>query len=310
MSFVGQRVTAVEIFAKLLTNYPYHPYLWVLHSVCKHLHKYRPLFHNQKVIKNISEETSWLGGSMHFIRDFLALDDTKPDCWYALTTKHCDDESGTAKVYLIPPEWVKRIVIINGEFTLMNYEFCCRQVLKHTDCKIVRCKSHSIKQCYHLDKYYFHVGWGPCFSRVDHVFVKLNVFVGLRQLSLMLEENKFSEPAQMIYALGQYDFIPYQQLDKETDKIVDVMYSGRYLKNILSHILVCRKCNKGLLLFLRLLDECIVRVQPYPDHKSDTEVDAEFDMLLFNAFNAPKDGSVSNIDICNDIVNGFFDKNV
>jgi hypothetical protein len=90
------------------------------------------------------------------------------------------------------------------------------------------------------------------------------------------------------------------------------------------HILVCRKCNSGLVLFLRLLDECIVRTQPYPDHDSNTAcvtrnklgipcntylVDAEFDILLHNALYEETDedngnDSLSEI-ICGNIVKSF-----
>jgi hypothetical protein len=95
--------------------------------------------------------------------------------------------------------------------------------MKRSDCKIVCCKTHTIQERYHLDKHYFHVGCGPCFPRLDEVFASLSLFVGVRQLALTLEDNNFSEPAQMIYALGKYDAdLVYCQLDEDTGKIIDV----------------------------------------------------------------------------------------
>jgi hypothetical protein len=58
------KVTALEIFGKLLTNYLYHPDLWVLYSVCSPLHIFRPQFRNKQVIRNVSVcKTLWLGGN-------------------------------------------------------------------------------------------------------------------------------------------------------------------------------------------------------------------------------------------------------
>jgi hypothetical protein len=57
---------------------------------------------------------------MSFVRDFLAFDDQADECWYAYATKHNSDENAarTATVYLIPREWVKRIVVRNETFRL------------------------------------------------------------------------------------------------------------------------------------------------------------------------------------------------
>ena len=104
--------------------------------MCTDLHIYKPTIAKEMVIENVRVcESQWLGGNMGSIRDILPIDDTLDDCWYAYTTMHSVETPQpytvrAAKVYLIPREWVRRIISRNGKFILMNYEFCCRQVLR------------------------------------------------------------------------------------------------------------------------------------------------------------------------------------
>ena len=72
--------------------------------------------------------------------------------------------------------------------------------------------------------------------QLSQVFSSFSVYIGIRQILMTLKNNNFSEPAQMIYALGKYNAdLQYHQVDRNNiDKngyanIRCVWYSGRYL---------------------------------------------------------------------------------
>jgi hypothetical protein len=207
-------------------------------------------------------------GSIH---DILAYDDTLEECWYAYATIR---DRGNTKIYWIPREWLKQIVVNkNGNFVLMPFEFCCRQVLKRTDCKLVQCQSHTIPERLFVDQYFFHVGCGPCHTETLTVIANLPIFVGLKQLAMMLEDETVTKNAEhLLVALINEDVaLNYIKLEKnETggiNKTMNIDLTSDYLRDILQHILMCKKCNGGLRKFLCLLEECVVRTNPYPDYE-------------------------------------------
>jgi hypothetical protein len=63
-----------------------------------------------------------------------------------------------------------------------------------------------------------------------------------------------------------------------------VKYSGEYLRKILKHILVCRVCNRHLMYFLRLLEECVPITVPFQqrciDNMQQDYVDPETDVPI------------------------------
>jgi hypothetical protein len=203
------------------------------------------------------------------VRDIIARDDTTENgCWYAYATI-CDEEK--TEMYWIPREWVKRIIVNERKnFELLPYEFCCRQVLKRTDCKLVRCQSHLIPSKFFVDQYYFHVGCGPCCQEISTVIADFPMFVGIKQLVLALEDESVTKNAELLLRLliGDDGFeMKLEKIQKDnTAKEVCVVNSA-YIRNMLKHILMCKKCNENLRKFLSVLEQCLCnKLNPFNDY--------------------------------------------
>ena len=207
-------------------------------------------------------------------------------------------------LYWIPREWVKRIIVNRrGKFVLLPFEFCCRQVLKRSDCKLVGCQSHVIPLKFLVDQSYFHVGCGPCHNEISFVIAGFHLFVGIKQLALMLDE-KFEVNTELIIALLNCDdkiSLKLEKVRKDDTSEYDVKPS--HVCKMLKHILVCKICNVKLEKFLSVLDEYVSGPAPFNDldDKIDCEfyyndtipcnkyvIDGEFDEMRSNAFNAIK----------------------
>jgi hypothetical protein len=134
----------LEAFDNLLINYPYHPVLWTLYAVNRRLAARKPnISKSVEILDYRVVAEPWLSGISNAVRDILAIDDKTEECWYAYAT-------------IRKGEWVKRITVNKrGNFVLLPFEFCCRQVLKRTDCKLVRCQSHYIPPKFFVDQNYF-----------------------------------------------------------------------------------------------------------------------------------------------------------
>ena len=269
-----------QTFQALLSNYPYHPVLWTLYSVCQHLRWYKPQLHQLVVIEDYYPcEDPWLGGILGSIRDVLAIDNTKEECWHAYASIR---DRGNTILCEIPREWVERVIVNENH----NFE------------------SHSIPAKMYWDKHYFHVGCGPCHDEKSLIISSLSLYVGLKQLSTMLENIHYSEPAHIMYALGHNEIdlqycVVCDDVDKKGLHNVEKTYlTGHYLLKILSHILMCKICNSSLKLFFVCL--------PYSEHMMDTVcdiyndfnlpcirfiVDAEFDIMRENVYSAVLTGS-------------------
>ena len=77
--------------------------------------------------------------------------------------------------------------------------------------------------------------------------------MGLRNLMSTLLLGELVNPAQMIYALGQYeDDLVYKT------KNMPLHYNGNELRKYLEHILVCNYCYKYLYPFFKLLELSII----------------------------------------------------
>ena len=159
---------ALHVFAALLKSYVYHPILWVLYSTCRYLRTYK--YENNEKEITIEEywpaDKTWLGGNLVDVRDIIALDDSdKENTITALITlnsakTHSLFKPGT--FYIVPCQWLKRLVVQKNKFILAAFDFCCRQVLRRSDTTVVRCQSFMLDEKYHFDETYFHVGCGPC----------------------------------------------------------------------------------------------------------------------------------------------------
>ena len=95
----------------------------------------------------------------------------------------------------------------------------------------------------------------------QHIIATTSIYAGVQNLMLTLLSAEFVNPAQMVYALGQYEsYIVYKT------KTEECQYSGNELSKYLQHILVCNYCYKYLYPFFKLLDLCITDTQPYPEY--------------------------------------------
>ena len=291
----------LEALDNLLINFPYHPVLWTLYAVNRRLHDRKPP-HSRKNVEVLSYtivSEPWLSGLTDSLRDVIVWDDKlEKERWVAHATIH---ENKKAVLYEIPREWIKRIIVNSrGRFVLLPFEFCCRQILKRSDCKLVRCQSHVIPPQFLLDHTYFHVGCGPCHQELSYVIAGFQLFVGIKQLTLMLLE-KFEANTELIIGLLNLDddvSLKFKKVHKNS-KEYDVKPS--YIYKMLKHILVCKICNEKLEKFLSILDDYISGPAPFNNfnEKLDCEfyyndkipcnkyvIDGEFDEMRVNAFNA------------------------
>ena len=193
----------LEALDNLLINYRYHPVLWTLYAVNRRFAARKPdIAKSVEILDYRVVSNPWLSGITNALRDVIAIDDKTEECWFAYATIR---EGETAVLYWIPREWAKRITVNRrGNFVLLPFEFCCRQVLKRSDCKLVRCQSHVIPLKFLVDQSYFHVGCGPCHKEISFVIAGFHLFVGIKQLTLMLGE-KFTRNAELIIALLNSD---------------------------------------------------------------------------------------------------------
>jgi hypothetical protein len=136
-------LTALKV---LLTNYYYHPILWVLYSTCRELYWQKMQEKDIEVIILDYWPTSdlWVGGNTDEVRDFIAVDATNTSTGHKAIVA-CGWGTQRKKYYDVPREWIKRLVIkeIKGEpyFYLVSFEFCCRQVLYRNTIGVVQCQS-------------------------------------------------------------------------------------------------------------------------------------------------------------------------
>jgi hypothetical protein len=217
----------------------------------------------------------WLAGVSNAVRDILAFDDKEEDCWYAYATVR---KAGETVFYWIPREWVKRLTVNkHGNFVLLPFEFCCRQVLKRSDCKLVRCQSHFIPARYHVDQHYFHIGCGPCHKDMSHVISKFPMFIGVKQLVEVLERAECSELiVALLISSDAIDF-KFKKAKKDGDKDSFGCVKATYLCEILKHILVCRVCYVNLEKFVSVLDRFLSTPASYmPMNDFDDSVPCEF----------------------------------
>ena len=122
----GHDITHSEILqalSALLTATPYHPIWWSLYYMCKYLYSYKREITEEIVVENYYKpEKAWLSGNMSDIRDLIAIDDTKENNLYTYATIR-KREKGL--VYLVPSDWLKRLIVRNKNFVLVPFEFCC-----------------------------------------------------------------------------------------------------------------------------------------------------------------------------------------
>ena len=222
----GQKIDQGVILsglAHLLMAQPYNPILCILYQTCTFLYFKKPQsFMCREILieQYYVESKPWILGNFSDIRDVILVDDVNCTTVQCLATlsggidKNMDvyNDLETGKIakqktmYVLPTEWIKCLAARNNRFVLMPFRFCCREVLKRSDTRMVRCQSFQLLPEYLTDETFFHVGCSPCNPEapVVQVYACLPQYAGIRNLAKMLEQNDFMNPAEMLYALGKY----------------------------------------------------------------------------------------------------------
>jgi hypothetical protein len=304
------RIHLVEAaFHILLVNYEFHPILWRLYSVNHNLRAKKPRMDKTRVIQWYHSTTeSWLGGVGEGLHTVIAYDDTsKDDEGNPTVEAEITVGFGRTPTYVVPREWLKRIYVIADDdddetatvdpniaaakaaksilatrFVLADQEFCCRPILKRTDCKLVRCQSTIIQKHMHMDPHYFHVGCGPCLQEIAYLLVDVPIFLGIKTLGDVLGTMSFkTDLLYIIYVLGDEVEV---ELDFAKQDGVLVSYANSIIQNILKHVLVCKKCHRHLKDFIIIVDVSLDKCDPIPDYAEQVDVKTYVDSLPCNVF--------------------------
>jgi hypothetical protein len=101
------------------------------------------------------------------------------------------------------------------------------------------------------------------------------MFVGIKQLALMLEDTKY--PELIVALLISDDEINLKLKKVKKDDITDESVKPSHVCKILKHILMCKICNVNLGKFLSVLDQYIgTPTVPTPLNDFDDRVGCEF----------------------------------
>jgi hypothetical protein len=269
----------------------------------------------------VREADLWFNGDMGDMKDVILINDEEGSngttAVIVLQTNAIDCAASLDSpvmmrhrvFYEIPQEWCARIIGRKNSkneifFYLLPFKFCCRQVLRSSDCGVVQCRSVVVDSRYHLDKTFGQ----DCFSDTHDVYNDACIYVGLKRLNNVMPKycvekgGEYSVAANMIYALGSQKELTYYFLVNDgliTYKI-PVMYRAEFLKALLKHILVCGDCYIYLTPFLDLLYRSIIISQVGNETnrcKSDIYhntipcsryiLDADFDIMNGEAYEAP-----------------------
>jgi hypothetical protein len=153
------------------------------------------------------------------------------------------------------------------------------------------------------------MGCEPCHKEMSTVIADFPMFIGIKQLALMLEDESVTKNAEHLLCLLVTDddtsAFKLEKVQKNNIKgFCDVIPS--YLRNILKHILMCRKCNVNLKKFLGVLERCVNSTNSYADYEDELQcefyhnnkipcnlyvIDGEFDEMRDAAYGAIVPGS-------------------
>jgi hypothetical protein len=343
---------SLTVFSILLAAYPRHPVLWVLYSLNRFLRGMKPLLEKEVCINDyqlVRETDLWFNGDMGDIKDVIIMNDEEGssgltaiiglqtgaiDCGLSLN----DMNIVRCRVfYEVPREWCARIIGRKNSkneifLYLLPFKFCCRQVLRRSDCGVVQCRSVVVDSKYHLDKTFFHIGCGDCFIDTHDVYNDVCIYTGLKRLDNAMKKycvekmGETSVASTMIYALSVPKELTYYILinDGLINYKTPVMHRAEVLKSLLKHILVCGSCFIYLGPFLDLLYRSVIvsqfAVSSNERCKSDIYhntvpcaryiLDGNFDIINDDAYEAPCKYNTICDNICKECVDLFMSKHV
>ena len=256
----------LEALQALLSAQPYNPILWKLYATCQFLYAQSPPSFTRREVRiddYVCEEVRWISGDTDEICDVILVDDSdkKPDnegnVEYVKDIAYATINAEFPFFYIIPVEWIPHIVVRSGRFYLLPFKFCCRQVLCQSNVAMVRCQSMNIEDFYLVDKTFFHVGCGSCTVKSSEsvfIFASLPVYLGIRNVMLMMEKYSFLNAGEMIFALSSNKTkLKYHNVDDDEA----VYLKGNHVRMYFSHIIICKFCYRYLYDFLNLLNEAV-----------------------------------------------------
>ena len=353
----------LQALSELLESNYFDPVLWSLYYTCRYLYNKKPrdLGKREIRIRNyrdacvyelkeehdemkrvvVKQNLLWLKGDCTALRDILIYDKAKPG--YALmgidSEPHIvdnddyDDDNRTNKTfYIIPAEWLPYVYVRleNNSWSmyLAKNKFCCRQVLVRGSVTIARRENISIegRYCKVDEKYvpfenYFHVGVGECKAEIHDVLADVGIFINGQQLyaRTKLIAEPYGKAREVIYALA---------VREKKFKFGDDLISGKFLKGIMKHLLVCRLCNMYVDKLIEMICNVLVKYDPLSGIMESNDgadkiidgvpcfsyiLDGDFVIMRRDAFNAalktlPKDKRKDVNDICQEIILPFFKK--
>jgi hypothetical protein len=355
-SFTGPPLNLQALSELLESNY-FDPVLWSLYYTCSYFYNKKPrdLGKREIRIRNyrdsnvyklceelkrvvVEENLLWLKGDSSALRDILIYDKAKP--WYALmgvaTSPHIadagddddDDDKGHKTFYIIPAEWLPYIYVRrhkNDEWSmyLAKNKFCCRQVLVRGSVTVARRDNISIDERYCKAENYFHVGVGECKAEIHDVLADVGIFINGGQLydRTKLIAEPYGKVREVIYALSVREKI-FKFGDED-------LISGKFLRAIMKHLLVCRLCNMYVDKLIEMICNVLVKYAPLSTIMESNDsadkiidgavpcysyiLDGDFVIMRRDAFNAalkalPKDKRKGVWNICQEIILPFSEK--
>jgi hypothetical protein len=340
--------------------------LWSLYQTCRDFYNKKPrdLGTREIQVRNYSDskiykwdeiwkriavdvELNWLKGDCVALRDILIYDKATPS--YALMgvkavvkkitnddveynnddmeDSDSEDINQPRTFYIIPAEWLPYVYIRryrNGEWSmyLSKNKFCCRQVLVRGDVTVARREDISIDDRHCKDANYFHIGLGDCNTEVHNVLADVGIFINGRQLyqQAKLIAEPYGKVRELIYSLSVRDKV--FQFGKE-------LISGKTLRSIMKHLLVCRSCNKYVEKLLEMICMVLVKYDPLDNIMESNDnadviiegnvpcysyiLDGDFVIMRQDAYKAalktlPKDSRKGVQNICDEIILPFFER--
>ncbi|CAB4007372.1 Hypothetical predicted protein [Paramuricea clavata] len=241
----------------------------------------KPRTDKERVILDyVVEKEPWLSGVGSGLNSIICYDDKfKDEYGNPAVEALVSPRYSEGIVYVIPCEWVKRVVFNEkGYMILKSFEFCCRQVLKRTDCKLVRCQEMILGEPYLKDASYFHVGCGPCNEEKVYLLYEIPIFLGLKPLFEIFQTTSFTtDILYIIYILGDLDDMTLHMM-KNDGSFRE--YDSEYLQKMLKHILVCSRCCKYLKDFIMTIDKFLEITDPVPDYSDSCNVETFLDDII------------------------------
>jgi hypothetical protein len=205
---------------------------------------------------------------------------------------------------------------------LSKNKFCCRQVLVRGSVTVARRDNISIDEEHCKSENYFHIGVGGCKAEIHEVLADVGIFINGKQLyeRTKLIAEPYGKVREVIYTLAVRD---------RMFKFGEELISGKLLRSIMKHLLVCCSCNIYVDKLIEMICNVLVKYNPLGNVMESNDnadmiidgavpcfsyiLDGDFVIMRRDAFKAalktlPKDSRKGVHNICHEIILPFFEK--